>query len=154
MTLTKRKEVYALCERATRPFPYDFTKWSSEYTLLPTSPLNLMVLDAVTIPHMGKPNVNIYDFESNGVWLWEDTDNGNIVLMYSDSHQKNAYRGTSFEIVTNPLDDDDTTKETVDKLIPLFDGFLQEALKNPEANEKYEYIKKMIASTPKLLVRV
>ena len=60
---------------------------------------------------LGKPHNNIPDFESNPhVWLYESE---NIILIiYSDCLKKNAFKGTSAEIILkNSISEEETLKE-------------------------------------------
>ncbi len=60
---------------------------------------------------LGKPNNNIPDFESNPhVWLYESE---NIILIiYSDCLKKNAFKGTSAEIILkNSISEKEALKE-------------------------------------------
>jgi hypothetical protein len=56
----------------------------------------------------GKPSNNFPDYESNpGVWLFKDAATCVTIIVYSDSHRKNAFKGTSVELAgANNLYDD------------------------------------------------
>lgn len=59
------------------------------------------------VVNLGKPNVTLPGLESNpGVWIFEHT-SGVILLVFSDGHRKNCYRGTSYELVNVPDNFDD-----------------------------------------------
>lgn len=52
------------------------------------------------IKQLSKPLIHMPDYESNpGLWVYEDTDTGTTWMIYSDCHKKNAYMGTSFELI-------------------------------------------------------
>ena len=59
------------------------------------------------VVNLGKPNVTLPELESNpGVWVFEHT-SGIILLIFSDGHRKNCYRGTSYELANVPDNFDD-----------------------------------------------
>jgi hypothetical protein len=48
---------------------------------------------------LGKPNATLPELESNpGVWIFDDTQSPAVILVFSDCHRKNAFKGTAVEV--------------------------------------------------------
>lgn len=56
--------------------------------------------NALRLGKYGKPLLTMPDWESNpGLWLFKNPANDDTIMIWSDTHRKNAYKGTSFEVV-------------------------------------------------------
>ena len=65
------------------------------------------------VSKMGKPNVTMQGYENSpGAWVFEHT-TGIILVIFSDGHRKNCYKGTSYELANIPDDFDDVLASTV-----------------------------------------
>lgn len=55
------------------------------------------------VQHLGKPNVNMIGYESRpGAWVFDHEPTGIILVIFSDGHRKNPYKGTSYELANLP----------------------------------------------------
>lgn len=84
-----------------------------------TAPLDNMfhVRSLIKSGALGKPLVHMAEYESNpGVWILEDTDSDDYVILFSDVHRTNAFKGTSIESSTR----NDTM---IAKIVDFFESF-------------------------------
>lgn len=111
-----RKELYKMAEEHTRIDMEIYRRINSHRDAMPSSGLRFItaVNECIRTGLLGKPLNHMKDYESNpGVWILDDTETGNYVMLYSDCHRKNAFKGTAVE---SPKVD----KELVDKVILYF----------------------------------
>ncbi len=66
---------------------------------------------------LGKPAVTMPTFEENpGIWVFDDEETGIRLYLISDSHRKNAFKGTAFEASTGNCETPDL-KAAFDRLL-------------------------------------
>lgn len=60
-----------------------------------------IINDHIKSGAMGKPVVHMKEYESNpGVWILKDSENPDfMIIIYTDVHRKNAFKGTSIEVI-------------------------------------------------------
>ena len=62
------------------------------------------------IKKLGKPNCTMRGYDSvPGMWLFDDTLSGARFVLYSDCHRKNAFKGTSFEVIATDANENIST---------------------------------------------
>ncbi len=58
---------------------------------------------AEAVRNYGKPNVTMMDYESRpGAWVFDHEPTGIVLVVFSDGHRKNSYKGTGYEIANIP----------------------------------------------------
>lgn len=83
---------------------------------------DLFLDNAKLIKKLGEPLVTMPDFESNpGLWMFSDIQSGITFMVWSDCHRKNAFKGTSFEVLKTS--DDTVVADLAGAFTRLIDFF-------------------------------
>lgn len=55
------------------------------------------------VRHLSKPNVTMMGYENRpGAWVFDHEPTGIVLVMFSDGHRKDPYKGTSYELANLP----------------------------------------------------
>lgn len=127
------EKIYDLCDPDTL---YNIFAWKREHLFKWWNEeiyvARLMKTDwhSAAIKKFGKPLVHARHIESNpGIWIFSDFITGAIMIVYSDQHRKNHYKGTSYELgkIANLTDD-----QLKDALMRFIETINPTPWKNPD----------------------
>lgn len=93
-----RKQIYKLAEDN-----YKVTSEVAQCAVDRMAALDFLIglSDIIRNDGLGQPLNTMPEFESNpGVWILDDTETGEFIMVFSDSYRKNAFKGTSIETPT------------------------------------------------------
>lgn len=91
---------------------------SSDYWLFVLREHMFSVVTEETIKRLGKPNLNVKEYESfPGVWILDDLKSGINWLIWSDLHHRHPWKGTSFELVLPQYITDETMIDSLKRLV-------------------------------------
>jgi hypothetical protein len=82
---------------------YPTTLKQYHYDLASGDQLLWCINSAEAIRNFGKPNVTMMDYENRpGAWVFDHEPTGIVLVVFSDGHRKDPYKGTSYELANIP----------------------------------------------------